>query len=103
MGYSCRELCIGATEETKVSSLKWTEAPHTSVRKPTVITIYWELWGVGEDKTAWYNMPRAQIRKIKDKQWELVLMNAIHDVRNYRTLKAAKAMGIALVRMDDAV
>ena len=64
--------------------------------------MYWELWASNEDQTAWYNIPKAQIRKV-DKVWELVLTDAIHEARHYRTLKEAKAMGIALVRMDDAV
>jgi len=85
-----------------MSCLKWTEAPHTSVTKPTVITLYWELWVVGEDKTAWYNFPRANIRKIKDRQWELSMPDDLqYRVRYYRTLKEAKAMGIALVSMND--
>ena len=83
-----------------MSSLEWIEAPHTSYAKPRVLTMYWELWVVGEDKTAWYNFPRASIRKIKDRQWELSMPDP-HRVSLYPTLKAAKAMGIALVRMDD--
>jgi hypothetical protein len=84
-----------------MSSLNWVETPHSSYKQPTVITLYWELWAAGEDQQAWYNLPKAQIRKV-DKVWELVLSGS-NEVRHYRTLKEAKAMGIALVRMDDAV
>lgn len=63
--------------------------------------MYWELWASDEDKTAWYNLPKAQIRKV-DKVWELVL-DSSNEARHYRTLKEAKAMGIALVRMDDGI
>jgi hypothetical protein len=63
--------------------------------------MYWELWAAGEDKQAWYNLPKAQIRKV-GRVWELMLDRS-SDVWHYRTLKEAKAMGIALVRMDDAV
>lgn len=85
-----------------MSSLEWIETPHSSYSKPAVITLYWELWAAGEDQQAWYNLPKAQIRKV-DKVWELVLLDALHEVRHYRTLKEAKAMGIALVRMDDGI
>jgi hypothetical protein len=84
-----------------MSSLEWFETPYTSYKQPAVITMYWELCAAGEDRQAWYNLPKAQIRKV-DKVWELVL-NDSNEVRHYRTLKEAKAMGIALVRMDDAV
>jgi hypothetical protein len=74
-----------------------------SYSKPAVLTMCWELWAEGEDQTAWYNMPRGQIRKVKDRLWELTLPDSGTDVYHYKTLKEAKAMGIALVRMDDAV
>ena len=86
-----------------MSSLEWVEAPHTSYNKPAVVTMYWELWVVGEDKTAWYNLPLANVRKRKDRQWELTFPDMDLPPRYFTTLKAAKAMGIALVRMDDAV
>ena len=86
-----------------MSSLEWVETPHTSYKQPTVITMYWELWTVGEDKTAWYNMPCAHIRKLKEKQWELAFPDRNLPPRYFTTLKAAKAMGIALVRMDDGI
>ena len=63
-------------------------------------TTYWALWHTKEDQTAWYNMPRAEIRKIKDRQWELTIDGADH-VRRYTTLKAAKAMGIVLTQMEN--
>jgi hypothetical protein len=87
-----------------MSSLEWVEAPHTSYTKPPVLTMYWELWVVGEDQTAWYNMPCAQIRKLKERQWELTFPDRnLLPTQCFTTLKAAKAMGIALVRMDDAI
>jgi hypothetical protein len=87
-----------------MSSLEWIEAPHTSYTKPAVVTMYWELWDKGTDRTAWYNLPAASVRKVKDRQWELSMPDDLqYGVRYYKTLKEAKAMGIALVRMDDAV
>ena len=85
-----------------MSSLEWIEAPHTNFAKPPVLTIYWELWVVGEDRTAWYNFPQAHIRKIKDRQWELSMPDAVEgEVRYFTTLKAAKAMGIVLFQMEN--
>ena len=85
-----------------MSCLEWIEAPHTSYTKPPVLTMYWELWVVGEDKTAWYNYPHAHIRKIKDRQWELTMPYAVEsELRYFTTLKAAKAMGIVLFQMEN--
>ena len=86
-----------------MSSLEWIETPHSSYSKPAVITLYWELWAAGVDKTAWYNLPCATIQKKRDKLWELTTSDP-YNTYLYKTLKEAKAMGIALVRMDnDAV
>lgn len=65
----------------------------------SIPSTYWALWRTDEDQTAWYNMPCAQIRKVKDRCWELSL-DASEDVRQYKTLKEAKAMGIVLTRME---
>lgn len=53
------------------------------------------------DRTAWYNLPCASIRKIRDREWELTMPNDPEFKARYlTTLKAAKAMGIALYKMD---
>lgn len=85
-----------------MSSLEWSQAVYHPFRDPTVPSIYWELWDKGTDRTAWYNLPCASIRKIRDRQWELTMPNDPEfEVRYFPTLKAAKAMGIALYRMDN--
>ena len=85
-----------------MSSLDWSEAVYQPFRDPTVPSIYWELWDKGTDRTAWYNLPCASIRKIRDRQWELTMPNEIDNKpRYFTTLKAAKAMGVALYRMDN--
>ena len=85
-----------------MSSLKWQTAVYvTSASQGRVPTTYWELWTLGQDQTAWYNMPCAQIRKLKDRQWELTMPDINNDVRIFTTLKAAKAMGIVLVQMEN--
>jgi len=87
-----------------MSSLKWQTAVYVApASQGHVPTTYWELWTEGEDQTVWYNMPCAQIRKLKEMQWELSFPDRNLPSRYFTTLKAAKAMGIALVRMDDAV
>ena len=47
-----------------------------------------------------YYIPVAEIRKIKDRQWQLIVTSEA-SCRYFPTLKAAKAMGIALYRMDN--
>jgi hypothetical protein len=88
-----------------MSCLKWQEDVYLGRGgdNKAVPTTYWALWTVGEDQTAWYNMPCAEIRKIKDRRWELTMPDINSDVHYFKTLKEAKAMGIALVRMHDAV
>lgn len=84
-----------------MSSLEWGEAffARAGVR-PAVPELYYELWVVGQDRTAWYNLPAAYIYRVKERRYELDIHGRIE---YYTSLKAAKAMGIALVRMDDAV
>ena len=88
-----------------MSSLEWTTNVYvTSYQAGRVPTTYHELWRVGEDRTAWYNMPAASVCKIRDRVWELTFPdNGDGTTRQYKTLKEAKAMGIALVRMDDGI
>lgn len=87
-----------------MSCLKWEVASYVKATRTDgahTVTTYWELWTVGLDQTAWYNMPCASIRKIKDKQWELTMPDINNDAHYFTTLKAAKAMGIVLVRMEN--
>jgi hypothetical protein len=88
-----------------MSSLEWTTAVYMqqygSHREPCH---YYELWRVGEDRTAWYNMPCASIRKVKERHWEITFPDSTEGrILYFKTLKEAKAMGIALVRMDDGI
>ena len=85
-----------------MSSLEWAEAVYYPYKDPTILSIYWELWDTGTDRTAWYNLPCASIRKIKDRKWELTMPDDPEfEARHFPTLKAAKAMGVALYRMDN--
>jgi hypothetical protein len=83
-----------------MSSLEWASAIYTPFSDPTVVHEIWELWVKGEDRTAWYNLPAASIRKIRDRVWELSMSDP-YATYHYKTLKEAKAMGIALYRMDN--
>ena len=85
-----------------MSSLEWVAAVYHPYHDQTIPETYWELWVKGMDRTAWYNLPAASIRKIRDRQWELTMPDDPEfEARNFTTLKAAKAMGIALYRMDN--
>ena len=64
-------------------------------------TIY-QLWGLPSTKREWHHDPLAFIEKI-DKKWRLTIYNeqGFQQERGaYKTLKEAKAMGIALVTME---
>ena len=67
-----------------MSCLEWHEAFHTQVGKHEV------------------GLPVAYIYRINKRKYELVF-EVGQEKHYYTTLKEAKAMGIALVRMDDAV
>ena len=85
-----------------MSYLKWqVEVYVTSAQQGRVPTTYWALWHTEDDQTAWYNSPRAQIRKLKDRQWELSFPDIDLPPRYFTTLKAAKAMGIVLVQLEN--
>ena len=85
-----------------MSSLKWDRGRYAPYSDPTVIEDVWELWDTEMDRTAWYNLPCASIRKKRDHQWELTMPDDPEfEVRYFRTLKEAKAMGITLYRMSN--
>lgn len=87
-----------------MSSLEWSEAWHyraySNQENHELPRTHWELWPVGMDKNAWYNLPIATIERISQRRYELH-MEADVNPRYFTTLKAAKAMGIALYRMDN--
>lgn len=85
-----------------MSSLEWTTNVYvSSYPGGSTPNTYHELWLVGQDRTAWYNLPAVSVRKIRDRCWELTFPDAGSDVTRYfKTLKEAKAVGLALVRMD---
>lgn len=56
---------------------------------------------MGQDRTAWYNLPVAYIYRKAERLYELEITDDEDSARQFTTLKAAKAMGIALVRMND--
>ena len=85
-----------------MSSLEWTPAVYTPYSDPQNRDTYWELWDKGMDRTAWYNLPAASVRKIRDRVWELTMPDSPEfQARYFKTLKEAKAVGIALYRMDN--
>ena len=84
-----------------MSSLKW--QAETYVNKDSgaaVLTSYWALWAVDEDQTAWYNLPKAEIRKLGRHKWELTFPDYNLPTRYLKTLEAAKAMGIVIVQLE---
>lgn len=83
-----------------MSSLNWVEA-FFSRHGNDMPELYYELWIVGTDRTAWYNLPVAYIYRRGERLYELELTDDEHHPRQFTTLKAAKAMGIALYRMDN--
>lgn len=83
-----------------MSSLEWAPGVYTPYSDQTTIVKVWELWITGQDRTAWYNLPCASVRKLKDRVWELTLPDT-DEVYHYTTLKEAKAMGVALYRMTE--
>ena len=82
-----------------MSSLKWVEA-FFSRHGNNVPELYYELWIEGQDRTAWYNLPVAYIYRKGERLYELELAEGTGPSRLFTTLKAAKAMGVALYRMD---
>ena len=85
-----------------MSSLEWITAVYNPYSDHRIPVTYWELWDKGTDRTAWYNLPCASIRKIRDRMWELTMPNEPEfRARYFPTLKAAKAMGVVLYRMDN--
>lgn len=84
-----------------MSCLNWqVEVYLTRDGGAAVPTNYWALWTVGEDQTAWYNMPKAEIRKLSRHKWELTFPDYNLPTRYFKTLKAAKAMGIVIVQLE---
>ena len=85
-----------------MSSLEWTEAyhylPYGNRDSHELPRTHWELWVVGMDRNAWYYTPAATIERISERKYELTVGNT---ERYFTTLKAAKAMGITLYRMDN--
>ena len=85
-----------------MSSLNWSTAVYHPYSDQTILTTYWELWDKRADRTAWYNLPAASIRKLRDRMRVLTMPNEIDNKpRYFTTLKAAKAMGVVLYRMNN--
>lgn len=66
----------------------------------TVFANHWELWNKRERE--WYDNPLAVIRKVKRGRYDLILTDDEGEQGefDFPTLKAAKAMGIVLTRME---
>lgn len=83
-----------------MSSLEW-DTSYFTRHGMTVPELYYELWVVGQDRTAWYNMPVAFIYRKGKRLYQLDMSDDDLPSPQFTTLKAAKAMGIALYRMDN--
>lgn len=66
-------------------------------------TLY-ELWGLPYPARQWYHDPLAKIEKFNKRWWELTVYRSHssgeHTKHYYKTLKEAKAMGIAIVAVE---
>jgi hypothetical protein len=81
-----------------MSFLNWEQQTRAiSGTNNTVFTNYWELWNIPAKYREWYDDPVATIRKIKDRRYVLEMND---EPKSFTTLKAAKAMGIVLTRME---
>lgn len=83
-----------------MSSLEW-DTSYFTRHGHAVPELYYELWVVGQDRTAWYNMPVAFIYRKGKRLYQLDMSDDNTDSRLFTTLKTAKAMGIALYRMNN--
>lgn len=81
-----------------MSFLKWEQQTRAvSGTNNTVFTNYWELWNIPAKDRQWFDDPLATIHKIKDRRYVLEIND---ESKYFTTLKAAKAMGIVLTRME---
>lgn len=89
-----------------MSSLKWQTAVWFRALQAgdryEVKECGWELVNVQPPNVLFdpYYIPIAEVRKIKDRCWRLDMRDEVQS-RFFKTLKEAKAMGIALYRMDN--
>lgn len=83
-----------------MSSLEWVDA-FFSRHGNNVPELYYELWIKDQDRNAWYNLPVAYIYRRGKRLYALELTDDEVHKREFTTLKAAKAMGIALYRMNN--
>jgi hypothetical protein len=86
-----------------MSYLNWEQQTRAvSGTNNTVFTNYWELWNMPAKDREWYDDPVATIHKIKDRRYQLELSDDDNELGafHFTTLKAAKAMGIVLTRME---
>ncbi len=88
-----------------MSSLNWEVTYRYSYRRPEDDddnpSLY-ELWGCPMSERKWYYDALARIEK-QGKKWELTTYNTqgFQQTRGtYKTLKEAKAMGIAFIAME---
>lgn len=91
-----------------MSSLEWHDDFFSRHGGDAAPELCYELWVVGQDRTAWYNLPVAYIYRKGKRLYELEITdNADNSITphekcgRFTTLKAAKAMGIVLVRMEN--
>ena len=86
-----------------MSSLKWeVQARVIAGTNGRVLTSYWELWD--QKPREWYHSPFAIIERLGPRLYELDVAPDDYipdEKRKFTTLKAAKAMGIALTKLKD--
>lgn len=86
-----------------MSFLNWEEQVKTVFgTNRTVYETYWELWDIPSEKREWYDYPRATLYRINKRKYELELADDDNELGafHFTSLKAAKAMGIVLTRME---
>jgi hypothetical protein len=85
-----------------MSFLNWEEQVKTTWgTNGTVYETYWELWDIPSKDREWYDYPKVTVYRVGYRKYELELaddkgIGALY----FRSLKAAKAMGIVLTRME---
>ena len=86
-----------------MSYLEWEEHIKTIVGTNQMhYESFWELWDIPPMKREWYDYPRASLRRIDTRKYELELADDENELGafHFTSLKAAKAMGIVLTRME---
>lgn len=86
-----------------MSYLEWEVVPKVIPgTNQMVLEARWELWDIHPEKREWYDYPRATLYRVRKRKYELELADDDNELGafHFSSLKAAKAMGIVLIRME---